>query len=46
MGIHEEVEREILVILKDKIINNVSAMSGHYTIREIATEVLLEVKSE
>ena len=42
MGIDEEVKTEILAVLKETIINNVSAMAGHYTVAEIAQEVLLD----
>ena len=42
MGIHEKVEKEILAILQESIINNVSAMAGDYSISEIAKEVLLD----
>ena len=42
MGIHEDVEKEILTILKAKIVTLVSAMAGHSTAAEIASEVLKE----
>ncbi len=46
MGVHEEVQKEILRVLQDKIVCNVSAMAGSYTVPEIAREILIEEGGE
>lgn len=39
--LYQDVEDEILALLEETIVNEIEAMKSHYTVSEIAREVLL-----